>query len=56
MMFSKSKEFRIRLDEPELRTLLRGGELALESKSKNITVKMILADIGFDQIQKCLDE
>lgn len=56
MIFSKTKDIRIRLEEPELRALLRGGELTLESKNKNLTVKMVLADIGFDQIQKCLDD
>lgn len=60
MIFSrtskKTRELRIKLDELELRTLLRGGELTLESKATNTKVKMILADIGFDQIQKCLND
>ncbi len=50
------KEIRIKLDEPELRTLLRGGELTLKSGRHDTTVKMILSDIGFDQIQSCLDD
>jgi hypothetical protein len=50
------KEIRIKLDEPELRTLIRGGELTLTSGRHDTTVEMILSDIGFDQIQKCLDD
>lgn len=60
MIFSRkpktTKELRIKLDELELRTLLRGGELTLESKATNTRVRMILSDIGFDQIQNCLND
>lgn len=50
------KEIRIKLDEPGLRTLLRGGELTLKSDRQDTVVKMILSDIGFDQIQNCIDD
>lgn len=50
------KEIRIKLDEPELRTLLRGGELTLKSGRHDTTVRMLLSDIGFDQIQQCIDD
>lgn len=50
------KEIRIKLDEPELRALLRGGELTLVSDRQNAKVIMILSDIGFDQIQNCLND
>lgn len=50
------KEIRIKLEEPELRALLRGGELTLKSDRQNATVIMILSDIGFDEVQNCLND
>ncbi|MBL7672253.1 MAG: hypothetical protein JNM39_17370 [Bdellovibrionaceae bacterium] len=50
------KEVRIKLEEPELRALLRGGELTLKSKRQAAKVILILSDIGFDEMQKCLND
>lgn len=50
------KEIRIKLEEPEIRALLRGGELTLKSDRQGAKVIMILSDIGFDEMQNCLND
>lgn len=48
------KEARIALDEQAYRCLVRGGELTV--KGKDVEVKIILNDIGFDVMDKVLSE
>lgn len=45
---------KITLGEPHLRTLIRGGELQVWRNG--VLVRMILSDIGWPVIQKCLDD
>lgn len=48
------QEIRIKLAEPALRALCRGGEVTI--KTKDAEVKMILADIGFGPMSDCVDD
>lgn len=48
-------ELRIKLAEPALRALCRGGEVTVKTRDGD-TVKMILADIGFGPMADCVDD
>jgi hypothetical protein len=45
---------KITLDEPHLSALLRGGEVKVTVQG--VIVRMILKDIGFEVIGKCLHD
>lgn len=49
-------EIRIRLDEKEFTSLVRGGEVKVKLKDKKSTVHLILADIGFIQMNDIVEK
>ena len=49
-------EIRIKLGEPALRALCRGGEVTVVNGVVGADVKLILEDIGFGPMSDCVDD